>query len=134
MLCTSINNGLIQALQELRLSVGKDFDIVDVSIDPRETTSLAATKKSEYVKLYGRHGAERGWHFLTGDELAIAEITREAGFHFAYDPKSNEYAHPSGVIVLTPKGKISRYFLGVNFDARELQQAILAARNEENGS
>jgi len=134
MLCTFINSGLIQALQELRPTAGKDFDIVDLSIDPRETPALAVKKKAEYNKLYGRRDAENGWHFLTGDEGTITEITREAGFHFAYDPRSNEYAHPSGVIALTPQGKISRYFLGVNFDAREIAQAITAARNEENGS
>ena len=134
MLCTFINSGLIQALQELRPTAGKDFDIIDLSIDPRETPALAARKKAEYIKLYGRREAENGWHFLTGDEGPITEITREAGFHFAYDPRSNEYAHPSGVIVLTPQGKISRYFLGVNFDAREIDQAITAARNEANGS
>src|SRR5438105_14773435 len=134
MLCTFINNGLIQALQELRPTAGKDFDIIELSIDPRETPALAARKKAEYIKLYGRREAESGWHFLTGDEGVITEITREAGFHFAYDAQSNEYAHPSGVIVLTPQGKISRYFLGVHFDAREIAQTITAARNEENGS
>ena len=133
MLCTFINNGLIAALQELRLDVGKDFNIVDLSIDPRETPNRAAAKKAEYVKLYGRRGAEQGWYFLTGDEASIAELTCEAGFHFAYDSQSNEYAHPSGVIVLTPDGKISRYFLGVNFEPDELRRAIVVAGKGENG-
>ena len=134
MLCTLINDGLIEALQELRVDVGNDFDLINVSIDPRETPKLAAWKKTEYLKRYGRPGAENGWHFLTGDETTIAEIAREAGFHFAYDPASGEYAHPSGVIVLTPQGKISRYFLGINIDPRELRQAIVAAARDETGS
>ena len=134
MLCTFINNGLIEAMQELRLSVGRDFNVIDLSIDPHETSMLAGTKKTEYVKLYGRHGAERGWFFLTGDALAIQRIARETGFHFAYDPQTNEFAHPSGVIVLTPEGKISRYFFGANFSANELREGIRVAGKNENGS
>jgi len=134
MLCTFINNGLIDAMQELRLSVGRDFNVIDLSIDPHETSLLAGTKKTEYIKLYGRHGAERGWFFLTGDTPEIQKIARETGLHFAYDPQTNEFAHPSGVIVLTPEGKISRYLFGANFSARELREAILVAGKNENGS
>ena len=134
MLCTFINNGLIDAMQELRLSVGRDFNVIDLSIDPRETSMLAGTKKTEYVKLYGRHGAERGWFFLTGDAPAIQRIARETGFHFAYDPQTNEFAHPSGVIVLTPEGKISRYLFGANFSGNDLRDAIVVAGRNENGS
>ncbi|PYK76297.1 MAG: SCO family protein [Verrucomicrobia bacterium] len=134
MLCTFINNGLIEAMQELRLDVGRDFNVVDLSVDPRETSELAAKRKAEYVKLYGRRGAALGWHCLTGDETSIQKIASETGFHFAYDPQSNEYAHPSGVIVLTADGTISRYFFGVNFSADELRQAIVAAGKNENGS
>lgn len=134
MLCTLINNGLIQALQELPLTVGRDFDIVDLSVDARESSALAATKKIQYIKSYGRPGAEEGWHFLVGDEPAISEVARESGFHFAHDPESNQYAHPSGVVVLTSSGKISRYFLGVNIDPGELRAAIAAASRNETGS
>ncbi|HEX4652612.1 MAG TPA: SCO family protein [Candidatus Udaeobacter sp.] len=134
MLCTLINNGLIEALQELRLDVGKDFDVINISVDPHETPALAAAKKAEYLKRYGRSNAENGWHFLTGDKTSIEEIAREAGFHFAYDPASGEYAHPSGAIVLTPQGKISRYFLGINISPGELRQAILAAATDQTGS
>ena len=134
MLCTLINDGLIASLQELRLSVGRDFDIVNVSIDPNETSPLAAAKKIQYLKRYGRSGAEEGWHFLVGDRNSIAQLANEAGFRFAYDPESREYAHPSGVIVLTPDGKISRYLFGVNFDARELLTALTAAANRQQGS
>ena len=134
MLCSFINTGLIAALQELRLDVGKDFNVLDVSIDPKETPGAAATKKNVYIKRYGRPGAATGWHSLTGDTAAIAQVTNQAGFRFAYDPQTKEFAHPSGFIVLTPEGKISRYFFGVNFDPKELRAALLAASANENGS
>ncbi len=134
MLCTLINDGLIEALQELRFNVGRDFNIINLSIDPQETPKVAAVKKKEYLRRYGRHGAAEGWHFLTGDEQSIAQLANEAGFRYKLDPVSNEYAHPSGFIVLTPEGKVSRYFFGVNFDPKELRSAIIAASKGERGS
>lgn len=134
MLCTLINDGLIESLQELRFDVGRDFNVINVSIDPHETPTVGAAKKKEYLKRYGRPGAAEGWHFLTGDEQSIAQLANEAGFRFKLDPVSNEYAHPSGFIVLTPEGKISRYFFGVNFDPKELRSAIIAASKGERGS
>ncbi|MEO7166767.1 MAG: SCO family protein [Spartobacteria bacterium] len=134
MLCTLINDGMIEALQELRFNVGRDFNVINVSIDPGETPAVAAFKKKEYLKRYGRPGAESGWQFLTGNKQSIAQLANEAGFRFKLDPVSNEYAHPSGFLVLTPEGKISRYFFGVNFDPKELRSAIIAASNGESGS
>jgi protein SCO1/2 len=128
MLCPLINDGLIQALQELRLSVGRDFEVVDFSIDPGDTPADAARKKSEYLRRYGRSGASEGWHCLVGDQRSIAQLADEIGFRYAYDPETKQYAHPSGVIVLTPDGKISRYIFGATFDARELRDALVAAR------
>ncbi len=134
MLCTLINDGLIKALQELRPNVGRDFKVVDVSIDPRETPTLAATRKAEYLKQYSRAGASDGWHFLVGDKTAIDEVANECGFRYAYDAESGEFAHPSGLVILTPDGTISRYLLGVNFDATELLGALDVARRGEKGS
>ena len=125
---------MIASLQELRLSAGRDFQIVNVSIDPSERPELAAAKKIEYLKQYSRTGAEEGWHFLVGDKNSIAQLANETGFRFAYDSLSREFAHPTGFIVLTADGKISRYLLGVRFDARELQGAIAAAANRQEGS
>src|SRR5439155_1362893 len=121
MLCTLINDGLIQSLQELRFDVARQFDVVNVSIDPNETSEIAATKKKEYLTRYGRTNADAGWHFLIADQATIAQLASETGFRFAYDPESREYAHPSGFIVLTPEGTISRYFFGVNVDPAELR-------------
>ena len=134
MLCTLINDGLIESLQELRLQVGRDFNINNVSIDPGETTEIARARKREYLKRYGRPGAEPGWHFLTGNAGAIGQLANECGFRFQRDSESREFAHPSGFVVLTPEGRISRYFFGVNFDPRELQSAIIASSRGEGGS
>ena len=128
MLCPLINDGLIQALQNLRMSVGRDFQVVDFSIDPGDTAADAARKKSEYLRRYGRPGASEGWHCIVGDQRSIARLADEVGFRYAYDPETKQYAHPSGVIVLTPEGKISRYIFGATFDARELRDALIAAR------
>ncbi|MGB9475326.1 MAG: SCO family protein [Candidatus Udaeobacter sp.] len=134
MLCDLINDGLIQALHELPLSVGRDFQIIDVSIDPGETAKSAAQKKSEYLRQYGRSGAADAWHFLVGDKRSIAELADQTGFRYVYDPQTNQYAHPSGVVVLTPEGKISRYVFGVRLNARELDAALAAAKEGRSSS
>ncbi len=134
MLCPLINDGLIQALQELRTSVGRDFQVVEFSIDPKDTPADAARKKTEYMRRYGRHGTAGGWHFLVGDERAIARLADELGYRYAYDPETKQFAHPSGLIVLTPGGKISRYIFGATFDGGELNKALAAARKGESAS
>jgi protein SCO1 len=134
MLCSLINDGLIHALQELPLNAGRDFQVIDISIDPAETPTAAAQKKSEYLKQYGRQGAADAWHFLVGDKLSITQLADQTGFRYAYDPQTRQYAHPSGVIVLTPKGKISRYVFGVRLDPRELRAALVAAKEERSSS
>ncbi len=134
MLCPLINDGLIQALQDLRPSVGRDFQVVNFSIDPKDTPADAARKKAEYVRRYGRHGAAAGWHFLVGDQRSIAQLADELGYRYAYDRETKQYAHPSGIIVLTPEGKISRYIFGATFEASQLRDALVAARKGESTS
>jgi protein SCO1 len=134
MLCSLVNDGLIHALQELPLNMGRDFQVIDVSIDPAETPTAAAEKRSEYLRQYARAGAADGWHFLVGDDRSIAQLANQAGFRYAYDSQTRQYAHPSGVIILTPKGKISRYVFGVRLDARELRDALAAAKEEKSSS
>jgi protein SCO1/2 len=134
MLCTLINDGMIEALQELRFNVGRDFNVVNVSIDPRETPKVAAGKKTEYLTRYGRPGAAEGWHFLTGDQRSISKLAKEVGFRYKYDAETGQFAHPSGFLVLTPDGKISRYFFGVNFEPAKLRSAIIAASEGRKGS
>lgn len=134
MLCTMINDGLIGALQDLRASVGRDFQIIDVSIDPNEQPSAAAEKKALYLRRYGRPGANNGWHFLVGGEQSIVQLTSEAGYRFQYDAQTRQYAHPSGIIVLMPSGKISRYIFGANFEPKDLLDALTAAKEEKSTS
>ena len=120
MLCTLTLNGLVHAMDDMKWSVGREFDIINVSIDPRDTPALALAKKKNYIRQYGRAGAEAGWHFLTGNESAIRQLADEAGFHYAYDTTSKQYAHPSGLVILTPEGKISHYFFGVTYDVNDI--------------
>jgi len=134
MLCTMITDGLINALENLRANVGTDFDVVQVSIAPDETPAAAAEKKALYLRRYGRPGAAAGWHCLVGDAKEITLLTDEVGFRSAYDRDIKQYAHPSGVIVLTPEGKISRYMFGVAFNSTELRDALAAAKQGKSGS
>jgi protein SCO1 len=134
MLCTLINNGLIECLQDLKLDIGNQFEVVHVSINPRETPALAAAKKRTFVRLYGRHGAEAGWHFLTGEEGPIRRLADEVGFQYAYDASLKQYAHPSGIVVLTPRGKVARYYFGLTFPPRELAVTLRDASGEKIGS
>jgi protein SCO1/2 len=134
MLCTLVNDGLIKALQEIPASVARDFQVLDVSIDPTETVTAAATKKSEYLRQYARPGAADGWHFLVGNKHSVGQLADEVGYRYVYDPKIRQYAHPSGLVILMPDGKISRYIFGVNFDAKEVSSALVAAQKRQSSS
>jgi len=134
MLCTLTLNGLTEAMEDMKWSVGRDFEIIDVSIDPNETPALALAKKSSYMRRYGRAGADSGWHFLTGDTNAIHDLAAAVGYHYEYDPISKEYAHPSGLVILTPSGHVSRYLFGVTYSAGELFPALQAAAARGIGS
>ncbi len=134
MLCMLINDGLIEALQGVREDIGRDYQVVDVSIDPTETAHDAAARKAEYLKRYSRAGAAIGWHCLVGDRQTVARLADQIGFRYAYDPQLRQYAHPSGIVVLTPEGKISRYVFGVKFDAKNISAALVDARQERSSS
>jgi protein SCO1/2 len=134
MLCSLILNGLIKSLQELKLDPGSDFQIIMISIDPNESPDLAAAKKRAYLKRYGRSRSPTGWHFLTGTQDSITRVTTQTGFHYAYDEAISQYAHPSGLIILTPQGRISRYLFGVDYPARELYNALNEAASGRIGS
>jgi protein SCO1/2 len=133
MLCTLALNGAVSTFQDLKWTVGENFDVIFVSIDPNETSQLAAEKKKTYLRSYGR-GDANGWHFLIGDKNSIQKLADEIGFHFAWDPAIKQFAHPSGFVVLTPDGKISRYFFGVTYSAAELNSALRDASAEKTGS
>jgi len=134
MLCTMAENGLLHSLQEVKLSVGDQFEVLTVSFDPHDNAELAAAKKAVYVGLYGRKGAEHGWHFLTGDEAAIEQLTRAVGFHYRYDAQAKQYVHATGIMVLTPRGKIARYFYGIYYPSRDLRLGLVEASANKIGS
>ncbi len=134
MLCTQVLNAVTRGLQGTSLQIGKDFRIVTVSINPRETPRDAASKKRIYGSIYAQPGVADGWHFLTGDEKSIATLAQAVGFRYAYDQESGEYAHPSGMMVLTPEGRLSRYFYGVQFPSRDLRLSLVEASSGKIGS
>ncbi len=134
MLCSLVLNGVVETLNDLRATTGTQFDLIDLSIDPQQTPAVAAAQKRTYFKRYHRAGADAGWHFLVGSDEQIHRVADAIGFHYAYDPESKQYAHASGFVVLTPEGKVSRYFFGVTFDGRELQTALNAAGANRVGS
>lgn len=134
MLCTQILNGLLASLRVLSFDVGSEFEVITVSFDPEETADLAREKKESYVGRYGRKGAASGWHFLTGDSTSIEALTRAVGFRYVYDPGSELFAHASGVMVLTPEGRLSRYFYGIEYAPRDLRLGLIEASANEIGS
>jgi protein SCO1 len=134
MLCTQVLNGLDRSLEVLPLEIGKDFNVVTVSIDPTDRPVVAEAKQAMYAGMYRRPGAQYGWHFLTGDEPQIKQLADSVGFRYAYDPDSKQYAHASAIMLLTPAGKISRYFYGVSYPERDLRLGLVEASQGKIGS
>ncbi len=134
MLCSMVMEGLSSALTELKFDVGKQFDVITVSIDPRDMPQQAALKKDKYIKRYGRLGAASGWHFLTGSESSIHLLTRAVGFHYAYDPEHDQFAHGTVLIVSTAQGRLSRYLYGFEYKARDLRLALVEASANKIGT
>jgi protein SCO1/2 len=134
-LCSLVLNKLVESLRRVEYTAGKEFAVVVVSIDPKEGPELAKAKKAAYAESYGRPGAgDAGWHFLTGDEPAIQRLAAAVGFRYFWDEKTGQYAHASGVMVLTPGGKLARYFYGLDYPARDLQFGIEDAAARRIGS
>jgi len=127
MLCTQVLNGLASALNVLSLTPGKDFEIVTVSFNPADTPASAAAKKSVYIERYKHDGAAQSWHFLSGDQPSIERLTKAAGFRYVWDAATKQFAHPSGIIVLTPDGRLARYLFGIEYGPRDLRYAIVEA-------
>ena len=133
-LCTLVLNALLTSAQDLKFDAGLDFEIVVVSFDPSETSALAAAKKRSYTRRYGRPDSADGWHFLTGEEPQIRQLTQKVGFRYLFDPATKQFAHPSAIMVLTPEGNISRYFAGLEYPPNELRLALVEASNRRIGS
>jgi protein SCO1/2 len=134
-LCSLVLNGLSDALKQIKdYEIGGEFEVVTVSIDPRETPELAGAKKRAQVEEYGRPGAEKGWHFLTGDEEQIKRLADAVGYRYVYDPAKDEFAHASGIMILTPAGKISRYYYGIKYVPLDIKYGLEDAADEQIGS
>jgi protein SCO1 len=127
MLCTQVISGLASALNVLSLKPGQDFEIVTVSFDPRDTPASASAKKAHFIERYRKPGASDAWHFLTGDQPSIDRLTKAAGFRYVWDDATRQFAHPSGVIVLTPDGRLARYLFGIEYGPRDLRFGIIEA-------
>ncbi|MBM4244184.1 MAG: SCO family protein [Deltaproteobacteria bacterium] len=134
MLCGLHLNGLASSLKPLKLEPGQDFEIVTVSFDPRDTAEQAAVKKKDTLGRYERAGAESGWHFLTGDAEQVAALTEAVGFRYQYDEKRGEYAHPAGVVLLTPEGRVSRYLFGIEYSPRDLRLGLVESAQGKIGT
>jgi protein SCO1 len=132
MLCTEVLNGLVMSLRGMSLESGRDFEVVVVSIDPSETPDLAARKKAEYLRRYAK--SSTGWHFLTGNKPQIEELARVVGFRYAYDPKTKQFAHASAIMVVTPSGRLSRYFYGIEYAPRDVRLGLVEASQNKIGS
>jgi len=126
-LCTEVLNGELRTMRSIALDLGKDFDAVTVSFEPKDTPALAKAKRDVYAGQYGRPGAREHWHFLTGEQQSIDALTQAVGFHYAYDSAGRQYAHAAAIMVLTPDGRIARYFYGVQFPARDVRLGLVEA-------
>lgn len=134
MLCTQILNGVVSSLKAVSFNPGRDFEVVSVSFDPQDTAELAAAKKESYLKRYGRPNTANGFHFLTGDQASIKALTEAVGFHYRYDPTTDQFAHASGIMILTPEGRLSRYFYGVEYAPRDVRLGLVEASANKIGT
>lgn len=134
MLCVQALNGLVKALKVLALEPGRDYTIVTVSFNPNETPAQAAAKKDEYIARLRKPGAAGAWHFLTGNEASIRVLTDTVGFHYVYDEATKQYAHPTGMIVLTPEGRTSKYVFGIDYGPRDIRLALVEASDNKVGT
>jgi protein SCO1/2 len=134
MLCTQILNGVVRTAKSMTLTPGKDYDVVVISFDPNETPAMALAKKTTYMKEFGRPETAGGWHFLTGATPSIDRVTNAVGFRYKWDPSLKMYAHASAVYVLTPEGRLSKYFYGINYSATDMRFGLVEASHDKIGT
>ena len=134
MLCSQVLAGATHAFRQLPFRIGQQFNVLTVSFDPRETPALAAASKETYIASYGQPQAAEGWHFLTGQQPQITALAQAVGFHYAWDTQTQQYAHATGIVVLTPSGKVAQYFYGIDYPAQDLRLALVQSSQERIGS
>ena len=133
-LCPMSLNSLVQSLRVLKFNPGREFEVIAFSFDPKETPAMATEARAHYLKDYNRPNTGNGWHFLTGDEASIRDLTGRLGFRYVWDSNSAQWAHATGIMVATPEGKIAQYFYGLEFSARDLRLSLVQASSESIGS
>lgn len=133
-LCPMVENGLLESLKQVRFGIGQQYDVLTVSFDPKDSPSQAFAKRSTYLSMYNRKGAAAGWHFLTGDEASIAALTKAVGFRYKYDPKIDQFSHATAIMILTPQGKVARYFYGIRYPAGAVRLALVEASHGQIGN
>ncbi len=134
MLCNEVQSGLASSLAILKFNAGQEFEVVAVSINPREPLEAAQRKKKQFLARYKRAGTESGVHFLTGDQASIDALAKAVGFRYNYDPKTDQYAHASAIMVLTPQGRLSQYFYGIEYAPRDLQLSLVQSSQNKIGT
>ena len=134
MICSQVMSSLATTLRRLKFDAGQQFEVVTISFDPREGFKEAAAAKSKYLAMYNRAGAAQGWRFLTGDQSSIEALSKAVGFHFRWDPRTQQFAHATGIMLLTPEGHISRYYYGTRFFASDLRLGLIEASKNRIGT
>lgn len=134
MMCSQVLNSLATTLRRLKFDAGQEFQVLTVSFDAQEQPEIAAAAKSKYLAVYNRPGAERGWHFLTGDQPAIDALSNAVGFHFRWDARTRQFAHATGIMLLTPEGRVSRYYYGARYFASDLRLGLVEASENHIGN
>jgi protein SCO1/2 len=134
MLCSQVLTGLLGGMKAMTFTAGKEFEVVTISFDAREKPDLARKKKETFLKSYGREGADKGWHFLTGEQPSIDAVTKAVGFRYAWDEATKQFAHASVIMILTPEGKMSRYYFGVEYAPKELRLGLVEASENKVGT
>ena len=134
MLCNQVLNGLTSGLDVISFDIGKEFEVVTVSFDPREKPDLARAKKETYIEWYKRPGSAEGWHFLTGDKASIDKLTEAVGFHYKFDAPTNQFIHASGIMLATADGTLARYFYGIEYAPKDLRLGLVEASERKIGT
>lgn len=134
MLCSQVLAEMAHTMRRLKFDAGKQFEVVTVSFDPRETPAMATEAKSKYLSMYQRPGAESGWRFLTGDQSSITALSDAVGFHYRWDPQTKQFAHATGIMLLTPEGRVAQYYYGARYFASDLRLGLIQASNNRIGT
>ena len=134
MLCGQLLEGLESALRVVDFDPGKQFDVITVSFDPSDTPAVASAKKAEIMARYKRPGAAGGWHFLTGPQASIDALTKAVGFEYEYDKRTDQFAHATAIMVLTPGGKLTQYYYGIDFPPKDLRLGLIQASKNKIGT